>query len=202
MNCADSWMEKKKNLRKPGEFPTSADVEKELQRVRYTRKYHRMIRSTVSVLLVVAAVAILISSLLVPVFRIYGTSMSPTLEEGDIVVSVRTSDLRQKDLIAFYYNNRLLVKRVIASAGDWVDIDDKGNVYVNSVLLDEDEYIKEKSLGECNIPLPYQVPEGKIFVMGDHRPVSLDSRNTQIGCVAEEQIAGKLVFRLWPLGGR
>lgn len=128
--------------------------------------------------------------------------MSPTLEEGDIVVSVRTSDLRQKDLIAFYYNNRLLVKRVIASAGDWVDIDDKGNVYVNSVLLDEDEYIKEKSLGECNIPLPYQVPEGKIFVMGDHRSVSLDSRNTQIGCVAEEQIAGKLVFRLWPLGGR
>lgn len=201
MNCAKSWMEKK-NPRKPGEFPTSADVEKELQRVRYTRKYHRMIRSTVSVLLVVAAVAILISSLLVPVFRIYGTSMSPTLEEGDIVVSVRTSDLRQKDLIAFYYNNRLLVKRVIASAGDWVDIDDKGNVYVNSVLLDEDEYIKEKSLGECNIPLPYQVPEGKIFVMGDHRSVSLDSRNTQIGCVAEEQIAGKLVFRLWPLGGR
>ena len=189
----------KKNPRKPGEFPTSADVEKELQRVRYTRKYHRMIRSTVSVLVIVA---ILISSLLVPVFRIYGTSMSPTLEEGDIVVSVRTSDLRQKDLIAFYYNNRLLVKREIASAGDWVDIDDKGNVYVNSVLLDEDEYIKEKSLGECNIPLPYQVPEGKIFVMGDHRSVSLDSRNTQIGCVAEEQIAGKLVFRLWPLGGR
>ena len=193
---------KQKTHRKPGEFPTSADVEKELEHIRYTKKYLATINSTIAVLLVVAAVAVLISSLLVPVFRIYGSSMSPTLEEGDIVVSIRTSDLKPKDLIAFYYNNRLLVKRIIAVEGDWVDIDEDGNVYVNSKLLDEDEYIQEKSFGECNIRLPYQVPEGKIFVMGDHRSVSLDSRNTQIGCVAEEQIAGRLAFRLWPLGER
>ena len=191
-------MEKKKNPRKPGEFPTSADVEKELQRVRYTRKYHRMIRSTVSVLIVVAAVAILISSLLVPVFRIYGTSMSPTLEEGDIVVSVRTSDLRQKDLIAFYYNNRLLVKRVIASAGDWVDIDLDGNVYVNQQKIEE-PYLKEKAFGEPDIDFPYQVPEDRVFVLGDNRAVSVDSRSKAMGCVSSEQIVGKVVFRIWPL---
>lgn len=124
--------------------------------------------------------------------------MTPTLAEGDIVVAIKTSQFTKKDLIAFYYNNRILVKRVIAVEGEWVDIDDKGNVYVNSELLDEDGYVMEKSLGECNIRLPYQVPEGKIFVMGDHRSVSLDSRSTQVGCVAEEQIAGKLIFRLWP----
>lgn len=179
-------------------FPSSAEFAEELTRVRYRKRYFKTIRSTIFILVIVAAIAVLISSLLFPVFRIYGTSMTPTLAEGDIVVAIKTSHFTKKDLIAFYYNNRILVKRVIAVEGEWVDIDDKGNVYVNSELLDEDAYVEEKSLGECNIRLPYQVPEGKIFVMGDHRSVSLDSRSTQVGCVAEEQIAGKLIFRLWP----
>ena len=124
--------------------------------------------------------------------------MTPTLEEGNIVISVRGGEYRQGDIISFYYNNKILVKRVIALPGDWVDIDDAGNVYVNEELLDE-PYVDEKALGECDIELPYQVPEGRLFVCGDHRSTSVDSRSSTVGCVAEEQIAGKIVFRIWPL---
>ena len=123
--------------------------------------------------------------------------MTPTLDEGDYVISLKGTDLSSGDIVAFYYNNKILVKRVIAFAGDWIDIDDKGNVYVNNVLLDE-PYIYEKALGDCNITLPYQIPESRIFVMGDHRSISIDSRNTAVGCVAEEQIVGRIVFRVWP----
>ena len=126
--------------------------------------------------------------------------MTPTLDEGNYVVAVKGSDFQTGDIVAFYYNNKILVKRVIAKSGDWVDIDTNGNVYVNNVLLDE-PYVTEKAFGDCNITLPYQVPESRVFVMGDHRSVSVDSRNTAIGCVADEQVVGKIIFRVWPLTG-
>ena len=126
--------------------------------------------------------------------------MTPTLTEDDIVVSIKGVDLKQGDILSFYYNNRILVKRVIAFPGDWVDIDDAGNLYVNGELLDE-PYLSEnsKARGECDINLPYQVPDGRIFVCGDHRATSVDSRSTTVGCVAEEQIVGKIVYRVWPI---
>jgi signal peptidase I len=155
-------------------------------------------RSTIFTLVVVAAIAILVAVLVMPVLRIYGRSMNDTLDEGDIVVSVKTGTFETGDVIAFYYNNKILVKRVIGQSGDWIDIDTDGNVYVNNVLVEE-PFLKEKAFGDCNITLPYQVPDERIFVMGDNRVSSVDSRNTAVGCVAEEQVVGKIVFRVWPL---
>ena len=179
-------------------LPSPQQLEDELSRVRYRKRYRNALRSTVYTLITVAAVAVLVATLLLPVLQIYGSSMSPTLADGDIVLSLKTSDFKPGDVVAFYYNNKILVKRVIATSGDWVDITPEGDVYVNSKLLDE-PYLQEKALGDCNIELPYQVPESRVFVMGDHRSVSVDSRNTAVGCVAEEQVVGKLVFRVWPL---
>lgn len=173
-------------------------LEAELKRERYRRQYGKVLRSTVYTLITVAAVAILVATLWLPVLHIYGGSMAPTLEDGQIVVSVKSADLKRGDIVAFYYNNKVLVKRVIAEAGDWVNIAEDGTVSVNDEKLDE-PYITDKAFGDTNIELPYQVPEAKIFVMGDHRSVSVDSRNTMVGCIAQEQIIGKLVFRLWPL---
>ena len=177
---------------------TSQAVEKELDRMRYQRRFALTMRSTIFTLVVVAAIAILVAVLLMPVLRIYGRSMNDTLDEGDIVVSVKTGTFETGDVIAFYYNNKILVKRVIGQSGDWIDIDTEGNVYVNNVLVEE-PFLKEKAFGDCNITLPYQVPDERIFVMGDNRVSSVDSRNTAVGCVAEEQVVGKIVFRVWPL---
>ena len=178
--------------------PTTEQIRSELERVRYRKTFANTLRSTIFILIVVSALAVLIAVLLLPVLRIYGHSMNDTLDEGDIVVSVKGNSFKTGDIIAFYYNNKLLVKRVIGQAGDWVDIDENGNVYVNQVMLDE-PYLNSKAYGETNITLPYQVPESRIFVLGDNRDVSIDSRNTSVGCVAEEQIAGKIIFRVWPL---
>ena len=180
------------------DMPTTDQLQKEVDRVHYRGDFSRVMVNTIYSLVVVAAVAVLVAVLLLPILRIYGHSMNDTLDEGDIVVSLKGSDFKTGDIIAFYYNNKILIKRVIGKAGDWVDIDQDGNVYVNGNLIDE-PYLDEKAFGECNIELPYQVPESKVFVMGDNRSVSVDSRNTAVGCVAEEQIVGKVVYRLWPL---
>ncbi|MDY4222590.1 MAG: signal peptidase I [Candidatus Faecousia sp.] len=185
---------KKRKLENPGLDSLKA----ELKRVRYRQRYHSAIRSTIYTLLTVAAVAVLVATLLLPVLRIYGSSMTPSLYEGDIVVSVKEMRFDRGDIISFYYNNKILVKRVIAFEGEWVDMDEDGNVRVNGVLLDE-PYVNEKAFGECDISLPYQVPDGRVFVMGDHRATSVDSRSSTVGCVFEEQVVGRILYRVWPL---
>lgn len=180
------------------ELPDTAELEEAVRRDRYYHRFRNMVTSTFLTLVVVAAVAVLVAVLFLPVLRIYGKSMRGTLDNGDIVVSVKSSNMKTGDVIAFYYNNNILVKRVIAGPGDWVDIDKDGNVFVNNERLNE-PYLDDKAYGETNIELPYQVPDGRIFVMGDNRSVSIDSRNTSIGCVSEEQIVGKIVYRVWPL---
>lgn len=173
-------------------------AERRRQRKERRRAFFCQVRKTIATLIVVAAVAVLISNLLLPVLHIYGHSMNDTLDEGDLVVAVKGVDFEPGDVIAFYYNNKLLVKRVIGRPGDWINIDQNGNVFVNNQELDE-PYIEAKAFGTCDIELPYQVPDSRVFVMGDNRAVSVDSRSTSVGCVSEEQIAGKIVFRIWPL---
>ena len=170
----------------------------ELEREKYKRNYRRVLRSTVYTLVVVAAAAVLVATIWMPVLRTYGASMTPTLNEGDIVVSLKGADFQQGDLVAFYLGNKILVKRCIAGPGQWVDIDADGNVYVDGKQLDE-PYLTEKALGDCDLELPYQVPDNRYFCMGDHRSTSVDSRSSVIGCVSEEQIVGKIAFRVWPL---
>ena len=186
---------KKKTLR---ENPGIELLEEELHREKYKKRYRSVLRSTIYTLITVAAAAVLVATLLLPVLQITGTSMAPNLTEGQIVLSLNGAKYQPGDVVAFYFDNKVLVKRVIATAGQWVDIDEEGNVFLDGEPLEE-PYLIEKALGQCNIELPYQVPESKIFVMGDHRSVSLDSRNTAVGCVSEEQIVGRLIFRVWPL---
>lgn len=190
--------EKQKEQKAPLTLPSLELLAEELKREKYRSNYSRVLKSTVFSLLAVAAVAVLIAVLLLPVLQINGTSMTETLQDGDIVVALNGSSYTTGDVIAFYYNNEILVKRVIATAGDWVDIDEEGTVYVNNEMIDE-PYVSEKALGNCNIELPYQVPDGRCFIMGDHRATSVDSRNTAVGCVSDEMVVGKIFLRVWPL---
>ena len=183
---------------KPEEFPSVEQLTAELRREKYKRSYRRVLRSTVYTLVVVAAIAVLVATIWMPVLRIYGASMTPTLNEGDIVVSLKGGDFQRGDLVAFYVGNKSLVKRCIAGPGQWVDIDSSGNVSVDGEPLEE-PYLTEKALGDSDIAYPYQVPESRYFCMGDHRSTSVDSRSSVIGCVSEEQIVGKIAFRVWPL---
>lgn len=182
----------------PQEKPTVEQLEQEIKRVRYQSRYRTVLKSTIYTLITVAAVAVLVATLWLPVLQIFGSSMTPTLQDGEIVFSVKTDKMDRGDIVAFYYNNKILVKRVIAGPGDWVNIQEDGTVLVNDVVLEE-PYLAEKAFGEADIELPYQVPDGRIFVMGDHRATSVDSRHTAVGCVAQEQIVGKIIFRIWPL---
>lgn len=182
----------------PSQLPTKEQLTAELERERYRSRYGRVLRSTVYALIVVAALAVLAATIWMPVLQIYGSSMEPTFAEGDVVVAVKSSAVEQDDLVAFYLGNKILVKRCVAGPGQTVDIDEDGNVTVDGELLDE-PYLTEAALGTCNVALPYQVPENRYFCMGDNRTTSVDSRSTAVGCVSEEQIIGKVVFRVWPL---
>jgi signal peptidase I len=179
-------------------LPALSELEEELNRLLHRKKYRQTLRGTVYILITVAAVAILIATLLFPVLHLSGSSMDPTLKDEEFVLAVKTSAFKEGDVIAFYYNNKILVKRVIGVAGDIISIKSDGTVFVNGAEIDE-SYITDKSLGECDIEMPYQVPESRIFVMGDHRKTSLDSRSKAIGSIETEKVVGKIVFRIWPI---
>lgn len=179
-------------------LPTAQQLKEELRREQHKGDYGRTLRSTVYLLVVVAAAAVLAATLLFPVLRVTGTSMEPSLENKQIVLALKNSDFKRGDIVAFYYNNKILLKRVIAFPGEQVDIRSDGTVYVGGEPLQE-PYLAEKSLGECDLEFPYQVPDGKIFVMGDHRATSVDSRSSAIGCISDEFVVGKVVLRVWPL---
>lgn len=188
----------KQNTDSGVEVAQLGELEQELKRVRRQSRFGSLLRSTVYTLIVVAACAVLVAVLFMPVLRIYGSSMTPTLTEGEIVISVKGVDIQRGDIVGVYLGSKLLIKRCIATEHQWVNITEDGTVYVDGVALDE-PYVSEKALGVCDIEMPYQVPDTSIFVLGDHRETSVDSRSSTVGCIDVEEIVGKIVFRAWPL---
>lgn len=180
------------------QLPSSDEVEQELKRERYKRRYRRTLKSTVYALCTAAAAAVLVATLWLPVLQIFGSSMTPTLQEGQIVVSIKVNEMEPGDIVAFYYGNKVLIKRYIAGPGTWVDIEEDGTILLNGEVLNE-PYLTEKSFGICDLELPYQVPEGTYFLVGDHRETSVDSRHSSVGCISREQIVGKIVYCVWPM---
>ena len=187
------WNRKKKEV----SLPTKSQVETERKRYRRKKAYNKALRGTVYVLTIVAAVAVLIATLVLPVLQIEGTSMEPTLSNGDIVLLTKTTRFDRGDLCGFTWNNKLLIKRVIGLPGDWIEIDTDGTIYLSGEKLEE-PYVERKALGECDLEFPFQVPQEQYFVVGDMRESSIDSRNTVIGCIPKDQIVGKVFFRIWP----
>ena len=179
-------------------IPSTQEIENEIRRVKYRDEYISIFKNTLASLVILSAIVALVFTLVLPTFRTQGSAMSPTLSDGQLVSAMRTAKVNKGDIVCFYYNNKVLIKRVIAVGGDKVDIDKDGNVTVNDVPVDE-PYIQEKAISDCTVSFPYQVPIGKFFVLGDDRDISIDSRHTEVGCVAQEQIIGKVVLRLWPL---
>ena len=178
-------------------LPTKRQVETERKRYRRQKAYNKALGGTIYVLTIVAAVAVLIATLVLPVLQIEGTSMEPTLSNGDIVLLTKTTRFDHGDLCGFTWNNKLLIKRVIGLPGDWIEMDTDGNIYLNGEKLDE-PYVQQKDFGECDLEFPFQVPQEQYFVVGDMRESSIDSRNSLIGCIPKDQIVGKVFFRVWP----
>ncbi|MCD7866596.1 MAG: signal peptidase I [Clostridiales bacterium] len=183
---------------KTAEIPSEEEIQAERDRLQYRKRYRQTLRTTIYALIVVAAAAVLLATVFFPVLQVSGTSMEPTLEDEDIILLIDTDNFETGDLIGFYYQNKLLLKRVIGGPGDVIDIDEEGNVSVNGELLDE-PYVTEKALGETDLTYPYQVPENRYFVMGDNRATSVDSRSSAIGCIDVDQVVGKVILRVWPL---
>jgi signal peptidase I len=179
-------------------LPSREQIESELDKIKYRRRFRNTLFSTVSILIVVAAVAVLVSTIFFPVVQVAGDSMKPTLENGDILVLFKTEKVSYGDLCCVSWQNKTLLKRVIGLSGDKIDIDQQGNVFVNDELLDE-PYVENKCLGNCEIEFPYQVPDNKVFILGDQRDSSVDSRSIAIGCVGTDQIIGHVIFKVWPL---
>lgn len=180
------------------QLPNSSEVEQELKREQYKSKYKRTLRSTVFALITASAAAVLVATLWLPVLQIFGSSMTPTLQEGQIVISVKADEMEPGDIIAFYYGNKVLIKRYIAGPGSWVEVSEDGTVFVDGTALEE-PYLVQKAYGISDLEYPYQVPEGSYFLMGDQRESSVDSRHSSVGCITEEAIVGKVVYRVWPM---
>ena len=176
---------------------TIQEIENELKREKYKLKYKQVLMSTIYILIIVASVAAIVATLLMPVLQITGSSMNPTLFEGEIVLAIKEQNLESGDIIAFYHGNKILIKRVIAGPGNWININKDGDVFINDILLEE-KYIKNKSFGESDLIYPYQVPEETYFILGDDRENSVDSRSYEIGTISKDDVIGKIVFKIWP----